>query len=393
MTESRSAMDAPPPPSPPPPPEIAETSAVEAADAEADLADDAGPRGRAQADDGGTSALDAADAEADVADAHESVDAPVPDAADDTAADSPEDQDSTQLSDADLGYEGPPTAVAAEQAPDSLDSPGTPDAPSDVPAQTPPPDHAPPPQPAGEAEAAEAAGPVDPADPADPVDPGDPGDPGDQVEPTEPTEPTERREPTEPADPADRSDGREAVEPLKPTEAVDLAEVEAAGPPASGDTGVPEMGDLESRDSLAAGYGHWQRLDAQEGGAVGQFSKVSCVSACGEMLSEGEKSQSELVSQIGAPAAMADLPAALGPEWKGALVEPVPNAVDIAVDHAPCGVGMFDRSEGGMEHMVILDGQDENGLLMIRDPQDGGVTYKMERAEFENHWNGALIYR
>jgi hypothetical protein len=70
MAETHAAADAPPPPQLPSP-DIGETSGVAAAESEAGLADrtDVGDARDAETDDGCTSALDAADAEADLAEA------------------------------------------------------------------------------------------------------------------------------------------------------------------------------------------------------------------------------------------------------------------------------------------------------------------------------------
>ena len=42
-------------------------------------------------------------------------------------------------------------------------------------------------------------------------------------------------------------------------------------------------------------------------------------------------------------------------------------------------------------HLVIVDGFDKNGKVLIRDPWHG-TRYKMEKAEFLNYWNTRGVY-
>ena len=41
--------------------------------------------------------------------------------------------------------------------------------------------------------------------------------------------------------------------------------------------------------------------------------------------------------------------------------------------------------------MVVVDGIDETGKILIRDPWDA-TSYKMDREEFINSWNSQAIY-
>ena len=42
-------------------------------------------------------------------------------------------------------------------------------------------------------------------------------------------------------------------------------------------------------------------------------------------------------------------------------------------------------------HIVVVDGIDETGKILIRDPWDA-TSYKMDREEFINYWNSQAIY-
>jgi hypothetical protein len=46
-----------------------------------------------------------------------------------------------------------------------------------------------------------------------------------------------------------------------------------------------------------------------------------------------------------------------------------------------------------LTHMVVVDGLDGLGRVMIRDPWAGGSTYRMLRSDFEAIWTGGVVFR
>lgn len=49
------------------------------------------------------------------------------------------------------------------------------------------------------------------------------------------------------------------------------------------------------------------------------------------------------------------------------------------------------RQPASMHHSVIVDGFDEAGLLIIRDPAQG-TMYKMTYEDFETFWSGYGVF-
>jgi hypothetical protein len=115
------------------------------------------------------------------------------------------------------------------------------------------------------------------------------------------------------------------------------------------------------------------------------------------MLSSGQLKQSELITKLGAPCDAQALAKALGPEWKGkplaeeALNELLAKGKSWAAELREIQTATrYRRLE--LAHTVVVDGLDEQGSIMIRDPADG-TSYEMSRADFLKHWNGTAVYR
>ncbi len=129
---------------------------------------------------------------------------------------------------------------------------------------------------------------------------------------------------------------------------------------------------------------------------VCQTKQMSCVSACGEMLSNGEFKQAELIKTLGAPCDIRELAEALGPPWKGKgmpeseldnLLERGPWAAELRELPPP---SQYKRL--GPAHTVLIDGLDKQGNIMIRDPADG-TRYEMTRSNFLKHWTLHCVFR
>ena len=140
--------------------------------------------------------------------------------------------------------------------------------------------------------------------------------------------------------------------------------------------------------SQAGAGGKWKTVDELPGGAVAQQNKVSCGAACGEMVSGAR--QVDIIAAAGAPTDVGSLATALGSEWQGGYVGP--PFLDDLFNLADPWIAEF--YEGGrLGHHVVIDGLDDVGRVIVRDPWAGGSTYKMALDEFKRVWNGNAVFR
>jgi len=125
---------------------------------------------------------------------------------------------------------------------------------------------------------------------------------------------------------------------------------------------------------------------------IRQSLEDSCMSASAEMVLRGKLTEAQLIPKLGRPGNIADLPALLGPEWttgKG------PTHLSELSEGGPWIAQMW---EGGWTtkpkppHIVVVDGLNPSGNVMIRDPQEG-TGYEMKVADFLNTWSGQAAYR
>ncbi len=167
-------------------------------------------------------------------------------------------------------------------------------------------------------------------------------------------------------------------------------------------------GDLQStydEHTLSGAGGDWPRINERASPhVVKQCHPNACVSACGEMLTNGAIKQETLVEAFKRyllpsmldkypTADLKWLPQELGGDWR--YFE--------AVDHNPATdlenlLKQGDkwatefRSPGRRGHIVIVDGENKAGELIIRDPQDG-TTYEMTKPDFYRYWTGRVVSR
>lgn len=113
-----------------------------------------------------------------------------------------------------------------------------------------------------------------------------------------------------------------------------------------------------------------------------------------EMLSGGTLKQNELFELVGTiPETLAEH---LGAGWKGGFV---PNFKrEIAFDAImrtgkPWAAELRDEFYHRVEmgHMVMVDGYDEAGNIMIRDPMHA-TRYEMTRMDFFHHWSDRALF-
>jgi filamentous hemagglutinin len=113
------------------------------------------------------------------------------------------------------------------------------------------------------------------------------------------------------------------------------------------------------------------------------------------MLSEGLLKQTDLIEKVGTiPEKLLDY---LGPSWRGGFVvkEQREQALDVFLRGkqswgAELRDNFYHRVEMG--HMVVVDGLDDTGNIMIRDPAHG-ERYEMTRENFLKHWSDRALFR
>lgn len=147
------------------------------------------------------------------------------------------------------------------------------------------------------------------------------------------------------------------------------------------------------RDLAGKPFGGWPVINEvfDTPGAVKQLTKDSCVSACGEMLSEGKLKQIDLISKLGNPASIKALAPSLGDQWLGEYRNPL-TPFDYVMKNGRWSATFFDRLAFGLPHAVIVEGVTEAGNVLIIDPWEA-TRYEMTRANFIKYWNGGAVYR
>ena len=120
---------------------------------------------------------------------------------------------------------------------------------------------------------------------------------------------------------------------------------------------------------------------------------------CGEMLLKAKGitdiTQSRIVRESGAPVSPAYLASVLNHlsssrlgEWRGGgLAIEGADVEDLLSCLMDNGVWTAELREAGarLAHLVVVDGLDRNGRVLIRDPWQG-TSYKMEQGEFCCYW-------
>lgn len=154
-------------------------------------------------------------------------------------------------------------------------------------------------------------------------------------------------------------------------------------------------GEIAMKNKAGAG-GDWPVINERiSPDVVIQKDSMSCVSAVGEMLTNGEFKQADLMRELGGPCDIRDLADVLGFPWKGAGVPA--EELDRLIKSGPWAAELrvpitmkYRRLEPG--HAVVVDGFDEHGNLKIRDPAEG-TSYEMTRKDFLDYWSYHSVFR
>jgi Papain-like cysteine protease AvrRpt2 len=157
---------------------------------------------------------------------------------------------------------------------------------------------------------------------------------------------------------------------------------------------------------LSGASGNWQVIDEiPDRTAVQQQDRLFCGPACGEMLLNDRgicgANQSLIATETGVPVSVEDLAFALNTLdasssrlWLGGTVF-IPGATNSEVVEVLVSTGSWAavlwETLADLGHIVIVDGFDNTGKILIRDPWNA-TKYRMELAEFLNYWNLQAVY-
>jgi len=145
-------------------------------------------------------------------------------------------------------------------------------------------------------------------------------------------------------------------------------------------------------DKLRQPY-KWSVINEQfSSNVLRQSHDASCISAVGEMLTEGRITEAELMEKLGTPGNIKELPKLLGDEWTSEVRKN--TSLRELSKQGPWAAEMI---EGGFPkkplHVVLVDGISESGNVRIRDPWEG-TAYEMNAKHFiEDVWTGKAVYR
>jgi hypothetical protein len=153
-------------------------------------------------------------------------------------------------------------------------------------------------------------------------------------------------------------------------------------------TGRPQRTDL---GKLREAY-NWNTINEQFApDAIRQKLDYSCISAAGEMLTQGRLSESALVEKLGAPSDIAKLPKELGEGWTSEKRR-FRSLAEIG-EHGPWAAEMIEMGlPKKPPHVVVVDGVNAAGNVVIRDPLEG-TKYEMTAKHFLEVWSGKAVYR
>jgi filamentous hemagglutinin len=163
------------------------------------------------------------------------------------------------------------------------------------------------------------------------------------------------------------------------------------------------------RELSGAPGGWWEAFEEHESAEViRQCTPNACGPACAEMLFRARGifsvSQQEVISVQGSnwsneeslSAAMNQIGARIGirdsGRWLGAWVDSLDGAEDsfnYLLKSLPYITSL--KSFNSESHMVVVDGLDDEGRVVIRDPYEG-TTYIMSRHAFCDVWQGMTIW-
>jgi filamentous hemagglutinin len=159
-------------------------------------------------------------------------------------------------------------------------------------------------------------------------------------------------------------------------------------------------------DELCGAGGNWQVIDeVYDLTVIQQQDCLSCGPACAEMLLKAlainDLTQEKIALQTGTPVSVLNLAQTLNQldfsrsrRWIGGCLEiPEASFEELLEVLMSTGTWIAELREprARLGHLVVVDGFDKLGRILIRDPWDG-TKYRMEREEFLPYWTLQGIY-
>ena len=141
------------------------------------------------------------------------------------------------------------------------------------------------------------------------------------------------------------------------------------------------------------GAGPWvaEATNITEGGTILQSAGGSCVSACGEILTDGAMSEAQFLGELGEwsnPGALADaLNAQAGSGvWESGYFATGADALSVA-EQGEMAATL--QAPGLPAHMVVIEPGAEAGTFVVSDPGIGG-TYEVTAEWIEKYVSGGV---
>ncbi len=166
------------------------------------------------------------------------------------------------------------------------------------------------------------------------------------------------------------------------------------------------MNTEDSKPELSGAGGNWQVTEETDDRTViQQQDRLCCGPACAEMLLREQGviniSQKTIAYISGTPVSVPNLARTLNQldpsdlrQWIGGGLEiPGASSAELLEVLMSTGAWIAELREPGarLGHLVVVDGFDDFGIILIKDPWDG-TKYKMEKEEFLQYWTLQGIY-
>jgi Peptidase C39 family len=150
---------------------------------------------------------------------------------------------------------------------------------------------------------------------------------------------------------------------------------------------------LERVDDFAGAGGNWRVVnEVSDGTVVQQAYPNNCGPACGEMMLSDRgigATQSEIRDGLTSAASLRDRLNLTEPGWRGGYANPEDFA---ALNQSGSWSAMMWDSGNRVGHWVVVDGVNDVGMVVIRDPYNA-TRYLMTIEDFLNTWNGNCVYK
>jgi len=165
------------------------------------------------------------------------------------------------------------------------------------------------------------------------------------------------------------------------------------------------VGPQKEQLTLFGAGGRWPTInEIIDPKVVRQQSNLSCGPACAEMLLREwgitDVTQVTIENLTGVPTSASEVADALNelsPNslhcWQGGYLDTSTSlaAFNLLLKNSKPWMAQMKEIGNRIAHMVVVDGVDETGLVLIRDPWEGS-SYKMELDQFLEVWSRIAVF-